>query len=207
MNMTNSCKLSFFIGALLLATLTRPLPLWAASPRDGNRPLKIEKGEEQLIQDLAPSNSDKIITDAMTQLEKLHEKDASRTNAIPAFKKLLADTRATVRRKAARLLGIFHARLNDTEIKQVCEQLKASDWREVQSGLKALRDLNASAAVSEVLPCLKHANSFVVRDACRTLAVIGTKAVIPAIEPLLNDPIKAVQKDAQDAIGALRTKL
>jgi len=188
--------------------LATSLPWCAASPHDqGNRPAKIEKSEDQLIRDLEPSNSDKAITDAMTLLEKMREKDPSRTNAVPAFKKLLADTRAPVRRKAARLLGIFHARLDETEIKQVCEQLKANDWREVQSGLKALRDLNESAAVSEVLPCLKHANPFVVRDACRTLTVIGNKTVIPDIEPLLHNPNKAVQKDAQDAIAALGSKL
>jgi HEAT repeat protein len=206
MKMTNFCK-GNFVGTLLLAFLAITSNLWAAPPSSGNRPLKTEKSEDQLIQVLAASNPENVITDAMTQLEKLFKKDASRTNAIPAFKKLLTDTRAPVRRKAARLLGIFHATLDDTEIKQLCEQLKSSDWREVQSGLKALRDLNAPAAVPEIVPCLKHANPFVTRDACRTLAAVGNKDVIPSIEPLLNDPNKAVQKDAQDAITALRSKL
>jgi hypothetical protein len=46
----------------------------------------------------------------------------------------------------------------------------------------------------------------VVRDACRTLAVLGNKDVIPLIEPLLNSPDSKVKKDAQDAITTLRSK-
>lgn len=165
------------------------------------------KTEAQLVQQLDPTNSADAITDAIGLLEDLHGVDASHTNSIAALKKLLADTREPVRRKAARVLGVFHAPMDETDIRLVCAQLRASDWREVQSGLKALRDLHASAAVPDVLPCLKHPNPFVVRDACRTLAVIATKDVIPALEPLVKSPDEAVRKDAQNAINQLNAGL
>ena len=52
----------------------------------------------------------------------------------------------------------------------------------------------------------KSYDTHVIRDACRTLTVLANKDVIPSIEPLLTHPDKAVQKDAQDAIYALRAK-
>jgi HEAT repeats len=162
--------------------------------------------ETKLIQDLSATNSDAIITDAMSELERRYHKDPSQTNAIPALKALLTDKRSPVRRKAARILGIFHAQLNDAEIKEVCAQLHASDWGEIQSGLKALRDLNTPQAVPDILPLLKYPNQFVVRDACRTLAVIADKSVISSIEPLLQNPNKAVVKDARKAINTLKNK-
>jgi HEAT repeat protein len=180
------------LGLFVFATVS-PLPAAART-------------EDELIKDLAASNSDRVITDAMTRLERMHNHDASRTNAIPALKSLLTDNRSAVRRKAARILGLFHAQLSDAEIKEVCAQLKADDWGEVQSGLRALRDLNATAAVPDILPCLHHFNPNVVRDACRTLAVLGDKSVIPAIEPLLASPNPKIRKDAQDAIERLKAK-
>ena len=44
------------------------------------------------------------------------------------------------------------------------------------------------------------------RDACRTLAVLGDKSVVPSIEPLLKYPDLNVQKDAMDAIALLKAK-
>jgi len=189
------------VGKQIVVAVVGLLVLAAASPL----PTAL-RTEESFIKNLAPTNSDRVITDAMTQLERLYHKDASRTNAIPALKNLLADSRPPVRRKAARILGIFHAQLNAAELKQVCSQLKANDWGEVQSGLKALRDLNMPAAVPDILPCLKHFNPNVVRDACRTLAVIGDKSVISAIEPLLASPNPKIKKDAQEAIEQLKAK-
>ena len=58
----------------------------------------------------------------------------------------------------------------------------------------------------QLLPLLKHATPNVVRDACRSLAVLGGKDVIPSIEPLLSHPDAKVQKDAKDAIFALKSK-
>jgi hypothetical protein len=194
-----------FLRVLLLALLAISSPLRAGS-RDGASHSIPAKTEPQLIQDLAPANPTDVIVDALGLLEDMHKKNANCTNSIPAMKMLLPDTREPVRRKAARVLGVFHAPMDDADIKLVCAQLKASDWREVQSGLKALRDLQTTSTIPDILPCLKHFNPFVVRDACRTLAVLGTKDVIPSIEPLLNNPDEAVRKDAQDAINKLRAK-
>jgi hypothetical protein len=194
MIMKNIFKL-FFAGVLGGIVLGMALPALAAS-----------SAEDESIQDLAPTNSKWTITGAMSRLERMYHKDSSHTNAIPALKNLLDDKRSGVRRKAARLLGIFHAQLTDAELQQVCAQLKADDWGEVLSALKALRDLDAPAAVPDVLPCLKHSNSQVVRDACRTLAVIGDKSVIPSTEPLLTSPDSKIKQDAQDAIQKLQSK-
>jgi len=193
-----------FSGALIIA-ISASVPSLRAGQRDNYVPIH-PKTEAQLIEQLEPANSAGTITDAIGQLEAMHGADASCTNSIPALKHLLADPREPVRRKAARVLGVFHAPLDDADIKLVCAQLRASDWREVQSGLKALRDLHTSSAVPDILPCLKHPNPFVARDACRTLAVVATKDVIPAIEPLVNSPDPAVRKDAQDAIATLNAR-
>jgi HEAT repeat protein len=81
-----------------------------------------------------------------------------------------------------------------------------SDRPEVEDALKQLREVDAPEAVPDILTCLNHVNANVVRDACRTLAVLGDKDVIPSIEPLLNDPRSDVRKDAKDAIEKLQSK-
>lgn len=63
-----------------------------------------------------------------------------------------------------------------------------------------------AGSVPEILPFLKNSNAYLMRDACRTLAVIGNDGLIPQIEPLLTNPDTKVRKDAQDAITALRSK-
>jgi len=191
-------------GVLCLAFLAAS-PRLRASGHENATPMK-GKTEADFIQDLAPTNEAGKIVDAIGGLEKLHGADASCTNSIRALKSLLADSREPVRRKAARVLGVFHAPMDAADIQLVCAQLRASDWREVQSGLKALRDLNCSAAVPDILPCLKHINPYVVRDACRTLAVVATKAVVPGIEPLVNSPDPKVREDAQNAIAILNAR-
>jgi HEAT repeat protein len=103
----------------------------------------------------------------------------------------------------------MHADVNEQDVKAICALLKEPNVGANQEGLKSLRGLQGPAvagAVPDILPCLKNSNSYVVRDACRTLAVLGNKDVIPLIEPLLNSPESKVKKDAQDAIAALRSK-
>jgi HEAT repeat protein len=140
-------------------------------------------------------------------LQKLEKQYPTSTKAIPAIKKLLADSRPEVRRKSARVLGVLHAEVSETEVKQICGLLKGSQPAEVIDGLKSLRGLkSANSAIPEILPLLKHQHPNVIRDACRTLAVLGNKDLVPSIEPLLNHPNAAVKKDAQDAIFALRAK-
>jgi HEAT repeat protein len=193
------------LGITLLGVALNLQATPAASPGTPYKTDK-DKAEAELIQDLAPTNSDRVITDAMTQLERMHNHDANVTNSIPALVNLLTDNRSPVRRKAARVLGVFHAPLSETEIRLVCRQLQATDWGEVQSGVKALRDLHATSAVPDLLPLLQHSNSSVVRDTCRALAVLGDKSVIPSIEPLLKSSKASVVKDAQAAITTLKAK-
>lgn len=96
--------------------------------------------------------------------------------------------------------------ISDPEVEKLCESLKAEKPDEVIQALKKLRGMNAPEAVSKILPCLNNSNANVIRDACRTLAVLGDKSIVPSIEPLLKDSRKAVSKDAQDAIAILREK-
>src|SRR5207249_3046255 len=81
--------------------------------------------------------------------------------------------------------------------------LKGSDPRDVMEGLIALRGLKAQAVVPQIVPSLKHSNSYASRDACRTLAVLGNKDLIPASEALSNHSGPKVKQDAQDAICKL----
>jgi len=189
-DMSEMCKRSF-LGAIMLALLATAFPAVAA-----------EKTEDQLIAELASPVETKV-TDALQKLEK---KYPTSTKALPKMKELLKDPRVKVRRKAARVLGVLHAEVDQENIKDICELLKGSDPKEVMDGLIALRGLKAEAVVPEILPYLQHANAYVIRDACRTLAVLGKKDVIPAIEPLLNHSDPKVRKDAQDALYTLRSK-
>ena len=168
-------------------------------------PSTLAVDESILIASLSSSNEDTVVT-SMAQLKKgyLHSPDA-----ILAVKKLLTDSRLKVKERAAGWLGIAKADVSAEDVKAVCTLLKEPSADSNTEGLKALRGLQGSAvarAVPEVLPFLKNANTHVMRDACRTLAVIGNKDIIPQIEPLLTNPDKTVRKDAQDAITALRSK-
>jgi len=176
---------------LLLAIFTLSPRLMAAA-----------KSEDQLIQDLASPVPGKV-TDALQKLEKEYP---TSTKALPVMKKLLTDSRPAVRRKAARVLGVLHADLDEQNIKDICAMLKASDPEEVIDGLKSLRGLKAPQAVHLIIPLLQSPTPNVVRDACRTLAVLGNKEPIASIEPLLNRKEPAIKKDAQDAIFALKAK-
>src|SRR6266496_4104762 len=155
------------VAALLLAMFTAVSPALAA-----------EKTEDQLIAELASPNAAKV-TEALLKLEKQYP---TSTKALPTMKKLLKDPREKVRRKAARVLGVLHAELDQENLKDICALLKATDPQEVMDGLKSLRGLKAAEVVPEIMPLLKHSNPGVIRDACRTLAVLGNKDVIPAIE-------------------------
>jgi len=178
-------------GVLMMAVLATA---WPAAAR--------EETEDQLIQDLAATNPGKV-TDA---LQELQEKFPASTRAFAAEEKLLTDSRARVRRKAARVLGVLHADVSAADKQAISLLLKSYDANEIMDGLKALRGLKAPECVPDMLPLLKHDNSHVVRDACRTLAVLGTKDTVAALQPLLNSPDPAVKKDAQDAIFILQAK-
>jgi len=180
-----------FIWALSLALLA------AGSPVLAN-----DKTEDQLIAELASPNEG-TVTDALLKLEKQYP---TSTKAFPTMKQLLKDRREKVRRKAARVLGVLHADVDEENLKDILALTKSSEPREIMDGLIALRGLKAESTVPDIVPFLKHAHPNVIRDACRTLAVLGNKDLIPQIEPLLNHPQAAVKKDAQDAIYKLRQK-
>lgn len=190
--MINTSKRSFFI-ALALGVFTLATSQVQAAK---------QKTEDQLIADLA-SPKEEVVTDAMLKIEKQFP---TSVKAIPEIKKYLGDNRAKVRRKAARVIGVLHAEVTSAEIKSICALFKSADQREVMDGLIALRGLKAAEALPEILPLLNHSAPNVIRDACRTVAVFGGKEHISLIEPLLKNADPKVQKDAQDAIFALKAK-
>ena len=190
--MKKACKWSL-IGAALFAFLATALNSSAAA-----------KSEDELIADL----SSPIVTKVEAALQRLEKDYPTSTKAHPQIKKLLTDDRPRVRRRAARVLVALHAEVSGEDIKAICALLKSADAEEAIDGLKALRGLRAPQAVPQITPILKetgrHPN--VIRDACRTLAALGNKDVIPQIEPLLNHANAAIRKDAQDAIFVLKAK-
>ena len=96
--------------------------------------------------------------------------------------------------------------IRDPKVRELCAVLRSTDADELIHTLKLLRKPECSDAVPATLPLLRNEHPNVVRDACRTLAVIANKDVIPSIEPLLKDKRSDVRKDAQDAIAKLGAK-
>jgi HEAT repeat protein len=189
--MTNIHKRSF-IGAFLLALVFSATLSLQAAP----------KSEDELITDLG-STKDSAVISALQNIEKNYP---TTTRALPAMKKLLADPREKVKRKAARVLGVIHADVNSTDINNICELLKGSDKRVIMDGLISLRGLKAQSAIPQILPLLDNPDANVKRDSMRTLAVLGDSSLIPKIKPLLTYPDLAVEKDAADAISLLKEK-
>jgi hypothetical protein len=96
--------------------------------------------------------------------------------------------------------------IKDPRINELCSTLQSSKADDVIDALKELRKSNAPEAVPEILPCLEQNNPNVIRDACRTLAVLGDKKIIASIEPLLKHSRSDVRNDAKNAIATLRAK-
>lgn len=161
-----------------------------------------DKSEDELISEMGSSNEDTVAS-AMLAFEKQYP---TSTKAFPTMKKLLTDPRAKVRRKAARVLGVLHAEVDEQNLKDICAMFKASEPREQMDALISLRGLKAQSTIPEILPLLNSPTPNVIRDACRTLAVLGNKDLIANIEPLLKHADKKVQTDAQDAIYKLKNK-
>jgi len=101
---------------------------------------------------------------------------------------------------------IVDKNITDPEVKRLCGILKTGKPDEIIKSLKTLREMDAPEAVPDILACLTSSNSNVIRDACRTLAVLGDSSNVPSIEPLLKHSRADVKKDAQDAINALSGK-
>jgi HEAT repeat protein len=177
---------------LVLAVLTLALPVFARAPLS----------EDEVVTNLA-SPKESVVISALRTVEKNYP---TSTTVLPAVKKLLADPRPAVVQKAARVLGAIHADVDSTDIKNICELLKASDKHQIMDGLIALRGLKAQSAIPKIVPLLDNPDTNVKRDSMRTLAVLGDKSLIPDIKPLLTYPDLAVQKDAADAISILKEK-
>jgi len=104
-----------------------------------------DKSEDELIADLGSSNED-TVTSAMLALEKHYP---TSTKAFPTIKKLLTDSRAKVRRKAGRVLGVLHAEVDQQNLKDICAMLKASEPREQMDALISLRGLKAQSTIPD----------------------------------------------------------
>jgi len=161
-----------------------------------------EKTEDQLIAELDNPDGRKVAS-TMLAIEKQYP---TSTKALPKIKGFLKVNRPEVRRKAARVLGALHSEVSSEDLKNIVALIKSNDVDEAIDGLKALRGLKAQKTIPDIKTCLNNPHPNVVRDACRTLAVLGSKGDIPAIEPLLTNNNPAVQKDAQDAIFQLKNK-
>ncbi len=95
---------------------------------------------------------------------------------------------------------------SDPAVEKLCESLKQDNPGKVIAALKKLRNMKATEAAPNILPCLMDSNPNVVREACRTIAIIGNKDVIPAIEPLLTNSRSDIRGEAYKAITKLRAK-
>lgn len=178
--------------ALLLAVLLVPSPVALAA----------DKSEEELLALLDNPDEGKV-TKAMLELERKHS-DSEKAKA--KISSMVRDPREKVRRKAARVLGAIHAKVDAKTLDGIAALLSEPGKDTVIDGLKALRSLAAGSTVPKIVPLLSSPDENIKRDACRTLAEIADKKVIPKIEPLLSDPNKKVVEDARKAISELKDK-
>jgi len=180
-----------FAAPLLFAAIFLSFPALAS-----------KKTEEEWIAQLSSTDEGKV-TGALQGLEKEYpDSPTARAKIIS----MLKDPREKVQRKAARVLGAIHAKVDAKVFAEITPLLKSTNKDAVIDGLKALRGLDAASAVPQILPLLSSADENIKRDACRTLAEIASPSVVSKIEPLLNDPNKRVQEDARTAIEKLKLK-
>ncbi len=160
------------------------------------------KSEEEWIAQLASPDEGKV-TSALQGLEKNYpESPKARAKIIEK----LTDPREKVRRKAARVLGAIHAKVDRKTLDEMAALLDSKEKDAVIDGLKGLRGVDAGAVVPKILPLLKSPDENIKRDACRTLAEVADASVIPEIHPLLDDPNPKVRLDAHDAVARLKEK-
>lgn len=162
-----------------------------------------------------------VVRDACRTLAVLGNADV-----IPAIEPLLQNRRKDIREDAR----IAIARLSRTT-EQSRDSLKSAEPAEVIQALQHLQRKKATEAIPDILPLLRSSNGPVLCQACQTLAAIGNKDIIPNIEPLVNipesavdrnssalfrmisikaalthSPFERVRKEAQDAIDKLNAK-
>lgn len=160
------------------------------------------KSESEYITDLGSSKEKEVVA-ALQGIEKNYPTSA---NAQAKIKPLLADQRITVKRKAARVIGIIGADVSSTDLDNIATLLASSDKATITDGLKSLRGLKAQSTVPKIVPLLQNPDKNIKRDACRTLAVLGDKSVIPSIQPLTSDSDPKVAGDAADAIAQIKSR-
>src|SRR5690349_18349795 len=110
--MMNLLNRSLTVCVVLLAALTLTSPAQA----------KPDKTEDELIADLSSQKED-VVVETLLVLEKQYP---TSTKAFPTMKKLLKDPRPRVHRKAARVLGVLHAEVDEQNLNDICAMLKAS---------------------------------------------------------------------------------
>jgi HEAT repeat protein len=165
-------------------------------------PALAAKTEAEWIAQLASPDEGKVVS-ALQGLEKEYPgSETARAKII----EMLEDSREKVRRKAARVLGALHAKVDKKVLAEITPLLTSPNKDTVIDGLKALRGLDAASTVPQILPLLANPDENIKRDTCRTLAEVADASAIPKIEPLLADPNKKVREDARDAIAKLKLR-
>jgi HEAT repeat protein len=199
----------FVLALLGLISTAKSSPLESGDPRDVIRTLKVLRSPEYsaavpALLPLLQNENANVVRDACRTLAVIANKDV-----IPSIEPLLNDKRSAVRKDAQDAVNNLRAgRRPDYSAHptQRAAVLAAFDPSDIIRTLKLLRSPEFSAAVPAIIPLLHHDSANVVCDACRTLAVIGNKDLVPSIEPLLDDKRENVRKDAQDALEKLRAK-
>jgi HEAT repeat protein len=190
--------------SLMFTATAAPSPNWA-DPRDITRTLKFLRNPEYAattpaILPFLHHEDAHVVRDTCRTLAVIGTKDV-----IPDIQPLLNDKRSDVRKDAQDAINKLSANPRP-EYRESSPTLASFDPKDTIRTLKLLRSPEFAATVPAILPLLHNDSANVVRDACRTLAVIATKEYIPSIEPLLDDKRDNVRKDAQDAIDKLRAK-
>jgi HEAT repeat protein len=189
----------------MMSTAKASPPFAEAEPRDIIRTLKFLRNPEYsttvpAIVPLLHHENANVVRDACRTLTVIAHKDV-----IPSLEPLLNDRREDVRKDARNAIDQLHSD-HRPEYHALSPTLASFEPKDIIRTLKLLRSPEFSATVPAITPLLHHESANVIRDACRTLAVIATKDCIPSLEPLLNDKRSEVRKDAQDAIDKLRAK-
>ena len=198
------------LSALMLTALFSWLPINA----DATPAPKPKKTEAELISMLRSTDHQKAI-DALDRLPNWYPKS---TTAVLEIRQLLGRTvnqrgvpKNILSRKAARALGNYGATLSEDDLKVFVGFIRSSDIDDVMDGLKALRGLKQSPdserkLCAEIVLLLQDKEIHVVRDAIRTLGILGNKDIIPALEPFLKYMRLDVKRDAKEAIAAIQKK-
>jgi hypothetical protein len=97
--------------------------------------------------------------------------------------------------------------ITDPAVERLCESLNQDDPGRVKDALKKLSKMpQATEAVPRILPCLSDSKPDVVREACRTLAIIGNQSAVPALLPLLTHDRPDVVREACRTLAIVGNK-